>query len=128
MIGVPLVGALAGATVASFALVVPAGRGFSPGLGVVGLFSVLLLGYCFGSLSPGWALGLGLAPLLAWSAEVPGVVRLRVWLRAACGLLLVAIPLVFVVILAQARFTERSSATSSNPEEPTAADYLNFGK
>ncbi len=110
LLGLPLAGAVAGATLASFAAPAERGKDGGPGVGVVGLFSVLLIGRFFGSLPTASALGLLLAPLLAWVGEAPGVRRLRPTLRALTSLGLVAVPLVVIVAYAAIRFAEDSAA------------------
>src|SRR5207253_1123934 len=56
LLGLPLAGALAGATLASLAARAPPNTRLSPGVGVVGLFAVLLIGRFFGSLPTASAL------------------------------------------------------------------------
>ena len=110
LLGLPPTGAVAGATLASFAAPAERGQDGSLGVGVIGLFSVLLIGRFFGSLPTASALCLLLAPLLAWVGEAPGVRRLRPILRAAARLGLVAVPLILVVTYAMIRFAEESAA------------------
>jgi hypothetical protein len=126
--GLPLAAALAGATLASFAVSAQPHQGWSLGVGIVGLFSVLLLGRCFGTLSTSWALSLMLAPLLAWVPECPGLGRLGPRIRFVAQLVLVAIPLVFVVVSARQKFTEEFNATSSPGDSSLEQEYMNFGK
>jgi hypothetical protein len=109
LMGLPLAGAVAGATLASFAAPTQRGAGGSLGVGVVGLFGVLLIGRFFGSLPTAAALVLLLAPLLAWVGEAPGVRRLWPALRAAARLVVVAVPLAVVVTYAVIRFAEESA-------------------
>ncbi len=71
------------------------------GIGVIGLFGVLLIGRFFGRLSTGCALALLLIPLLCWTAEVPFLRHRKPWLVGSLRLALVAIPL--VVVLAGAK-------------------------
>ena len=111
LLGLPLAGAVAGATLASFAAPAP-NMDRSLGVGVVGLFAVLLIGRFFGSLPTGSALCLLLAPLLAWVGEAPGVRRLWPIPRAAARCVLVAVPLVLVVVNAYGRFIEESASHS----------------
>jgi hypothetical protein len=109
LMALPLAGAVAGTTAASFAAPAQRGAGGCLGVGVVGLFGVLLIGRFFGSLPTASALALLAAPLLAWVGEAPGVRRLRPALRAAVRLALVAVPLAVVVTDAVIRFVEESA-------------------
>jgi hypothetical protein len=107
LIAMPLAGAGVGVTLASFAA--PRNwmiTSYQPGVGVIGLFTVLMIGRFFGDLPTYLALCLWLAPLLAWVPEGPGLRRLRPSLRGAMRLVLVAVPLVLVVVKALARFHE----------------------
>ena len=97
LMGMPLAGAGVGATLASFIAPAQPNTNCPPGLGVMGLFTLLLIGRFFGALPTDLALCLLFAPLLAWVPEAPGLRRLRPSLRAAMRLALVAVPLVFVV-------------------------------
>jgi hypothetical protein len=114
LMALPLAGAVAGATLASFTAPAERGTDGCLGVGVVGLFSVLLIGCYFGSLPMASALCLLCAPLLAWVGEAPGVRRLWPILRAAARLGLVAVPLVLVVTMAILQFLE-ASATHYGP-------------
>ncbi len=94
LLGLPLAGAVTGATLASFAAPAQPNTNGCIGVGVIGLFSVLLIGRFFGSLPTVSALCLLLAPLLAWVSEAPGVRKLGPILRAAARVVVVAVPLV----------------------------------
>ena len=122
LLALPLAGALIGATLASFAAPAQPSASCFLGVGMIGLFAVLVIGRFFGALPTSSALCLGFAPLLAWISEVPGVRRLRASLRGAARLVFVAAPLVLIVINAQMRFTE-ASATGSRTYEPSFDDY-----
>lgn len=108
LMAMPLAGAGAGVTLASFAAPRRANGSRPPGVGVIGLFTVLMIGRFFSDLPTDLALCLGFAPLLAWVPEGPGLRRIRPSLRGAMRLVLVAVPLVFVVVKALARFNEAS--------------------
>jgi hypothetical protein len=110
LMAMPLVGAGVGVTLASFAAPARPNTSCPPGVGVVGLFTVLLIGRFFGALPTDLALCLLFAPLLAWVSEAPGLRLLRPSLRGAARLVLVALPLVPVVAKALARFNEASAA------------------
>jgi hypothetical protein len=122
LLALPFAGALIGGTLASFVAPAPPSASRCLGVGVVGLFGILLIGRFFGSLPTSAALCLGFAPVLAWVSEVPGVRKLRPSLRAAARLVLVAAPLVFVVVNAQMKFAE-ASVTGSRPYEPSFDDF-----
>lgn len=113
LLGLALAGALAGQMLASFAVPSSVSHSYSLGVGLIGLFGVLLIGRFFGSLPTSAALGLWFAPLLAWLPEVPGLRRLGPRLRVALRLALVAAPLIIVVVDAEKRFEEKSTAHAS---------------
>jgi hypothetical protein len=125
-LAVPLAAALAGVVAAALVLP-PAHDGQAAGVGVVGLFAVLLVGRSFGTLSTGPALCLLLAPLLCWVPEAPGLRRLGPRARDAAALVLITIPLMVVVTSAHRTFVADSAAPSS-PGEPSLQNYLDFGK
>lgn len=104
LLALPLAGALAGTAAASYAL--PPSPNVRPGLGVgiVGLFAVLVLGRFFGSLPTGLALGLIVSPLLAWIAEIPSLRKLPPSARAAIRIAAVLLALALLVTLARLRF------------------------
>ena len=126
-IGIPLAGALAGVTAASFLTAPPPNANWPLGVCVIGLFGVLLLGRFFGTLATPAAVCLLAAPLLIWILEVPRLRKRGPGFRDVCALVLVAIPLAVVVATAQKQFAEDSAATSSSAE-PSLQDYLEFGK
>jgi hypothetical protein len=98
------------------------------GLGVVGLFALLLVGRFFGQLSTANAALLFAAPLLAWGAELTFVRRGG---RIAHGAVRVILPAIFVaaaLLSAQQQFRADSSRTAAGSNEPSADDYMNFGK
>jgi hypothetical protein len=126
LLGLPLAGALAGA-----ALAAPAAPQTSRYLavGMIGLFSLLVIGRFFGSLPDQTAAWLLLAPLVAWLPELPGVRKLSLSQRAVVRVALVAVPLLLVVLHAEKKFKEASAAPSTaSPYEPTLDDYKSFGK
>jgi MFS family permease len=124
-LGLPLAAALAGAGLA--ALVLP-GRGQEIGVlgvGIVGLFGLLVLGRFFGNVTTPHATLLFAAPLLCWLPELPGVRRIWPWLRGMLRVALVLIAVALVVAQAHRQF-EEDSKSSHNPDEPTVEDYLKF--
>jgi hypothetical protein len=125
-LGLPLAGAVAGATLASLLL---AGKPEVQGVlgpGVVGLFALLVAGRFFSDLTTTNALLLFFAPLLCWLTELPYVRTQRPWIRVALGVVLVAIPVTLAVAQAQRSFVEASKASSS-PNSGTSDDYQNYG-
>lgn len=100
----PLVAAIAGATIASRLTISDAHLPGLIGIPVVGLFGLLFVGRFFGGLSTLAAVTIFLAPLLSWGAEIPAVRGRRPWIVGTLRLLLVAIPLVAVLWLAKQHF------------------------
>lgn len=74
------------------------------GIGVVGLFSFLMIGRFFGRLSTGCALAMLLAPLLCWATEIPLLRPRKPWLQGSIRLALVSVPLVTVLLMAKRDF------------------------
>jgi hypothetical protein len=128
-LALPLAAVLAGTAAAWLVLPGPPAVSGAVGFGVVGLFSVLVIGCFFGGLTTEHAALLGLAPLLAWLPELPYIRRAPSWARGFARPALVAVPLTLAVAHAQQKFVE-SSTNSATPEagEPTLEDYINFGK
>ncbi len=80
LLGLGLAGAITGAALAAYVVPPqPPARG-GIGMSVIGIFSVVLMGYFFGALSLPLAACLLLAPLWAWIVELP---RLRIRTRLA---------------------------------------------
>lgn len=77
------------------------------GIGVVGLFGLLLIGRFFGRLSTEAALMLLLAPLLCWATEIPLLRKRKPWFVEFARITLVAIPLVIVLVFAKRDFDQR---------------------
>jgi hypothetical protein len=100
----PIAGAIAGVTLASFAL--PKQPAGNPCLGVsmIGIFTVTFIGRFYGSLPTSAAIGLWFAPLLLWIAEIPALRKLPPAARAAIGITAVLAALVLIVAWAQIRF------------------------
>ena len=74
------------------------------GIGVVGLFSLLLIGNFFGRVSTVCGLAILLAPLLCWSTETPLLRHRQPWVVGSIRLVLVAIPLLLVLTAAKRDF------------------------
>jgi hypothetical protein len=106
LMGLPVAGALAGATVAAFATRSQPNNCAPLGIGLVGIFSLLVIGRFFGSLPTSTAACLWLTPLLAWLVEVPPLSKLSPWGKTAARLIVVALPLIVIVVQAQLKFEE----------------------
>jgi hypothetical protein len=127
-LGLPLAAALVGVLSASLVLAEPLDVRGITGLGVVGLFGLLVIGRFFGFLTTAHAVLLFLAPLLCLLPELPYVRRAGLRVRGFARVALVVVPVAITLALAQQRFVEASRQTSSGPREPTIQDYLDFGK
>jgi hypothetical protein len=126
-LGLPLGAALLGTVAASLLVPIPVSGFGSLGVALVGLFSVLVIGRFFGSLTTTHALVLFMALLLCWVPEAPYLNRLRPWIRGVIRVVLVAVPVVVVVLQAREEFLRDSqSFGSTSPDQPTVQDYLDF--
>jgi hypothetical protein len=123
-LGVPLAAGLGGVALGSPAWKgKPAGAG-ALGVGVVGLFALLVVGRLFAGLTSLNAALLFAAPLLGW---LPELLPARRRVRGALRLALAAVPVVVALALAQGKF----AADSARPEagtEGSLEDYMSFGK
>jgi hypothetical protein len=126
--GLPLSAALLGG--AAVALVQPAAaRADAPiGVGVVGLFSLLVIGRFFGDLRTDHALVLCAALLLAWLPELPRLRRLPSWARGLLRVLLVGLVVGAVLGDAARRFAAEWGPTQPGAKEPSIEDYMNSGR
>jgi hypothetical protein len=127
--GLPMAGALLGATAA--ALVLPrSARGTAAiGVSIIGLSSLLVMGRFFGDLTSAHAILLFCAPLLGWLPEVRYLRRLPLWMRGLTRVILVGAVVMAVVVHAQVKFTQAFQAPSdTGPKEPTIQDYMDFGR
>lgn len=124
-VGLPIAFALAGGALVW--LVVPQPRNLSGlvGIGMVGLFGLLIMGRFFGKLTTPHAAILFAAPLLCWLPELPGVRGLWPWLRGVLRVVVVMVPVVIVGAHAKQTLDE-DSKSNSRPGEPTRDDYGNF--
>jgi hypothetical protein len=128
-LGLPLACALAGAAAVLFLRGNLDLRG-AVGMGVVGLFALLVIGRFFGNLITANAALLFAAPLLCWLTELPALGRIGPRRRAFAGLSLAGLPVALALVLAVQKFkadSARPSAPSGTPE-PSLQDYLDFGK
>ena len=70
-----------------------------------------------------------LRPLLAWLTELPYLHRMPAWARGLSRVAMVGALVVAVVVHAQRKFVDDLQAPSgSAPKEPSAQDYLDFGR
>jgi hypothetical protein len=127
-LGLPLAAALTGAGVVLAALPGPSSREGILGVGIVGLFALLVLGRFFGQLATEYAALLFFGTLLCWLPELRYLRRMEARLRGVGSVLWVAIPVAITVTLAQQKFVREANRTSSDSPEPTIEDYLKFGK
>lgn len=127
-VGLSLAGALVGAVAASLLVRRSPDMEGVVGLGVVGLFALLVIGCCFGRLTPGNAALLGVAPLLAWLPELPYVPRMKPLLRGGVRVALAVVPVAVALVLARQKFVADSQRTSPGAPETSVQDYLDFGK
>ena len=103
-VALPIAGAIAGATLASFAFAKQPPDNPCLGIGIIGLFTVLFIGRFFGSLPTSVAICLLLVPLLGWTGEIPLFRKLPPSARAAIGVAVVLVALILIVTWAQIRF------------------------
>src|SRR5262245_12814227 len=103
-VGLPLAAALAGTVLAARLLEMQPATEGTLGLGLVSLFSILMMGRFFGELSTTRALALFAAPLLCWVSEVPPLRARPSWLIGTVRLAIVAVPLAIVLGLAKHDF------------------------
>ena len=127
-IGLTLSAALVGAVIASLALAGTPEMNGVVGLGVVGLFALLVVGRFFGQLSTANAVLLFCAPLLAWGAELPFARRGGSVAHGLARVILPAIPVTVALLLAQQQFLADTARTAAGPNEPSVDDYMNLGK
>jgi hypothetical protein len=126
--GLPLAAALVGVLAASLMMRQPHLGDGVLGLGVVGLFALLVVGRFFGQLATGYAALVFFGLSLAWLPELPFLRRVGPRLRGVARVVLVAIPVVVALTLAQQKFARDSARTSPGSKDPSIQDYLDFGK
>jgi hypothetical protein len=122
--GVPLAAGLGGAALGSLVRKGKPGGEAALGVGVVGLFALLVVGRLFADLTTLNAALLFAAPLLGW---LPELLPARRGIRVALRLGLAAVPVVVALALAQAKFTADSARPGSGTEG-SLEDYMSFGK
>ncbi len=106
--------ALAGAFIGSLPLVKPEGSQAAVGVGLVGVFSLLVATRFFADLTTVQAALLLFAPLLGWVPELPGLRRLPGWLRGVLRVALVAVPVVLTVLAAYHAYEGNEPAPESD--------------
>lgn len=122
-LALPLAGAGGGAVLAGLSLRMLKGNVGAVGVGMVGLFSVLVVGRFFGELTTLHGGILLVAPLLVCLPELLLRKHSSPWLRATLGAVIAVIPIAFVVMQARERFV-RASVPASSFGEATVDDYL----
>jgi hypothetical protein len=127
-LAMPLAGAVVGILAASLVFKGDPNVTGVLGVAVVGLFGLLVIGHFFGELTLTNAALLFFAPLLGWLPELPLVRRVKPRLRASLGVVLTVITVAIALALAQQKFIEDSAPPSTDSQEPTLEDYMNFGK
>jgi uncharacterized membrane protein len=124
-LALPLAGAVGGAAVAALILRMLRCDTGVVGVGVVGLFAVLVIGRFFGTLSTVHGAILLAAPLLVCVPELLPRKNSSPWLHGALAVVLLVIPITFVIAQAREKFVQES-ASSSSPEGTSADEYLEY--
>jgi hypothetical protein len=130
MLGAPLAGALGGLVLASLCFSGLCDLRGALGVGLTSLFALVVVGRFFGDMTTTNAVLLFLAPLAGWLPELVPALRSRPFVRGTARLHLVVVPLAIALALAVIKFKADSESKSPAPgaNEPSAEDYLNFGK
>jgi hypothetical protein len=126
-LGLALSGAIAGATVASLLLPKSIHLDGAVGVGIVGLFALLVVGRFFGELTTARAAILFISPLACWLTELPYLRTRKIWQRGVLQLVAVCLPLAFVIAQAQRQFAA-DSQRSNAAGQSSGDEYLNYGK
>jgi hypothetical protein len=125
-LGLLLAAGIFGSVIASMFLPAPPNATGVLGFGIVGLFSLVVVGRFFGELTSVNAALLFSAHLMCWLPELPFLRRLGPRLRGVGRITLTALPLAIALLLIQRG--EKPSETSPDAVEPGLEDYRNFGK
>jgi len=128
VLGLPLAAALVGGALASLCRSDAADLTGLLGVGLVGLFALLVIGRFFGALSTTNAVLLFLVPLLGWLPELVRVRWFGPWWRGWARLALTAVPVAIVLMFAKQKFVEESAPTPASAVEATSDDYLQYRK
>jgi hypothetical protein len=126
ILAAPLAAALGGVGLALLAIPGPSRSDHLMSVGIIGLFSILLLGHFFGKLPTWIALVLFLAPLLLWVPAVPWLRGWRPWLRAALCLIFVAVPAALGAHRAIQIARANARPATSMEGGPSLDDYMSF--
>jgi hypothetical protein len=126
--GLPLAAVLIAVVVASLFVTGPVDAAGPISIGVVGLFSLLVVGRFFGELTTPHALLLGCAPLFCWVPDLPGLRRLGAHLRGGLRVVLTALPVAAAVFLARQSFVQDSAPVGTGDGGATIEDYMNYGQ
>jgi hypothetical protein len=124
-LGVPLAGGLAGLGLAGLMIRDRAPSEAAVGVGVVGLFGLLLIASFFATLTWVNASLLFAAPLLSWLPRAPFVRRSPAWVRGPISVALATGLLAFVVWRAFDKFNADAEAERASGQG-SAEDYSNF--
>lgn len=127
-LGIPLAGALAGAALATVVLKGGPQLEGAVGIGVVGLFSLLIIGHFLNEMTARNAVVLFLVPLLAWLPELPPLRRVGPCLRGAAAVVLTAIPVALAAHFAYEKFMAEVNRPSAGTMEIGPEAYENYRK
>jgi hypothetical protein len=111
-LGLALAAALIGVVIASLVLAAPPATDGLLGLGLVGLFALVVVGHFFGQLATNHAVLLFCAPLLCWLPELPFLRRTRPAYRGIARVVLTLVPVAVALVLAQQKYAADSVRTS----------------
>lgn len=120
LVGLPLAGALGGATLAAFVVPRQPNGDACLAVGTIGLFSLIVLGRFFGSLPEWMAFSFMLIPLLAWVAAIPVTKRMAISVRVSIAVVLVAMALFCLVTVARQRFMRAFGQAASTTCAPAS--------
>ncbi len=127
-LGLPLAAALAGVLLVSLFFPTQSDWSGPLGVGIVGLFALLVIGHFFGDLTTLHASLIFFSLLLCWVPELPPLRALRPSLRGLARIVLAAAPIFVALALAQQEFIRQSQQHAPNGEEAAPEDYENFYK
>ncbi len=115
-IGLVIAAALLGAVLGTFALSGTLQTVELSGVGMVGLFALLVIGRFFGQLSTMNAALLFVAPLFAWVTEIPAVRRRGFVIRGVAGLMVAAIPVAVALDIGPATIRRGHHSHGGRPD------------
>jgi hypothetical protein len=123
-VGMPLAAGLGGVALGSLLAKGNSSTKGALGIGIVGLFGLLLIGRFFAGLTSLNAALLFAAPLVGF---LPELLPARLRVHSAWRLGLAAIPVVLALVIAQHKFAAESASPGSGTEG-SVEDYTNFSK